>query len=75
MKNEIALTIAKQIGHRALYMIGAKNRPMYAIKNGLMMSVGRNSKRINRIKITLNSMDTYDIEYWYNAINHKTKAS
>ena len=69
---EIATTIVQQIGHSALYMIGAKSKPMYAIDNGLVMSIGRNSKRINKIKIMLNNMDTYDIEYWYNAISKKT---
>ena len=68
----IANTIAKQIGHGALFMIGAKKKPMYALESGLVMSVSRNPKRINKIKIKLNSMDTYDIEYWYNAICRKT---
>lgn len=70
--NQVAITIAKQIGHGALYMIGAKKKPMYAMDNGLVLSVGRNSKRVNKIKVFLNSMDTYDVEYWYNAICKKT---
>jgi len=70
--NSIAKTIAQQIGHSALYMIGAKSKPMYATDNGLTISVGRNNKRINKIKIILNSMDTYDVEYWYRAFSMKT---
>ena len=68
---QTAATIAKQIGHKALYMIGAKTKKMLAFDDGLIMSVGRNSKRINRVKITLNAMDTYDVEYWYLAYSLK----
>ena len=62
----------QQIGSEALYMIGARKRPFIGIKNGVMFRVGKNSKRINKVKITLNSMDTYDIEYWYSAFSKKT---
>ena len=71
MNKQIATTILKQIGHSALYMIGAKGKPMIALENGVIFKVGRNSKRVNKIKITLNSMDTYDIEFWYNAFSLK----
>lgn len=59
----IAQTIANQIGNGALYMIGAKN--LLAHDDGLSFRVGRNSKSVNYVKITLNSMDTYDVEYGY----------
>jgi hypothetical protein len=60
---KIATTILIQKGRGALYMLGA--RDYYAMDNGVVFKIGRNSKRVNRIKITLNSMDTYDIEFWY----------
>ena len=66
----IGQIITKQIGNKALFMIGARN--MYQTPNGINFGVGRNSKRINRVSITLNALDTYDIEYWYNAFSKKT---
>ena len=69
---QIAVTILQQIGGKALYMIGARKKKMAVIKNGVVFKIGRNSKRINKVKITLNSMDTYDIEYWYSAFSMKT---
>jgi len=72
MDKTTATTILQQIGGKALYMIGAKGKPMIALENGVIFKVGRNSKRVNKIKILLNAMDTYDIEYWYNAFSLKT---
>lgn len=73
MKNDkfVATTILKQIGHKALFMLGATGKPIVALPNGVIFKVGRNSKRINKIKILLNGMDTYDIEFWYNAFSLK----
>ena len=59
---EIATTILSQIGHSALYMIGAKKTPMVVVKNGVTFRV-KGSRKVNYVKITLNGMDTYDIEY------------
>lgn len=56
-----ASIIRDQIGQKALFMIGAKN--LAAEKNSLSFRIGRNSKQINHIKITLNDLDLYDIEY------------
>lgn len=55
----IAETIREQIGHQAMYMMGAKN--LVAHEKGLSFRV-RGSKAINYIKITLTSLDLYDIE-------------
>ena len=63
MANQIAQTIAQQIGNRALYMIGAKN--LVAHDDGLAFRVGRNSKSVNYVKVTLTSADLYDIEFGY----------
>jgi len=57
----IAKEIANQIGNKALYMIGAKQ--LVAGENFLMFKIGRNAKGVNKVKITLNSMDTYDVEF------------
>ena len=57
---EIATTIAQQLGF-ALRMIGAKN--LISHSDGLSFRIGRNSKRINYIKITLNASDLYDITF------------
>lgn len=63
MANQIAQTISNQIGGSALYMIGAKN--LVAHEDGLSFRIGRNSKSVNYIKITLTSADLYDIEFGY----------
>jgi len=58
----IAKTIAEQIGNRALYMIGAKN--LLAHEDGsLSFKIGRNSKSVNYVKITLTPADLYDITF------------
>lgn len=56
----IAATIGDQIGHKALYMLGAKN----LVNHGDALSFRiRGSKAVNYIKITLNGMDLYDMEF------------
>ena len=59
----IANTIRNQIGGGALFMIGAKNLIDHG--DALSFRIGRNSKSVNYVKITLNASDTYDIEYGY----------
>lgn len=56
----IAMEIAKQLGgqNRLKAMLGARN--FQAVKNGLSFHLS--NRTINYIKITLNSMDLYDIE-------------
>jgi hypothetical protein len=56
----VAETIRQQIGHKALYMMGAKNLLNHG--NALSFRI-RGSRKVNYIKITLNSMDTYDLEF------------
>uniref|UniRef100_A0A6M3LQV5 Uncharacterized protein n=1 Tax=viral metagenome TaxID=1070528 RepID=A0A6M3LQV5_9ZZZZ len=61
---EIANTIIKQLGgHRFVVMTGAKH--IFAHESGVSFRVpGTMTKnRINYVKITLNTMDTYDIEF------------
>lgn len=59
MKNEIANTIARQLGF-SLKMIGAKN--LIAYPDGLAFKIGRNAKRVNHIKITLEN-DLYTMTF------------
>ena len=57
----VANEIYRQIGKGALFMIGAKN---FACDNNMLgFKIGRNSKSVNYIRITLNSMDTYDVDF------------
>ena len=60
---QIANTILDQMGGtgRIAAMTGAKN--FTAIDNGVRFTIGRNSKSINTVTITLNAMDLYDVEY------------
>ena len=57
---EIATTIKNQIGNKALFMLGAKN--LCATDRGFSLRI-RGSKKVNYIKITLNGMDLYDMEF------------
>jgi hypothetical protein len=60
--HEIATTIKNQLGGKALYMIGAKN--LLAHEDGsLSFKIGRNHRKINHVKITLNALDLYEITF------------
>jgi hypothetical protein len=58
----IAQTIAQQLGHKTLFMIGAKN--LIAGKDYLQMRLGRNSGNWNSLKIALNGLDLYDMTFY-----------
>ena len=58
----VAQTIAQQIGHKALYMIGAKN--IFASPNSLQLNLGRNAGNWNKLKIALNELDLYDMTFY-----------
>ncbi len=69
---QVANTIKKQLGHKAAVMMGAKN--FVGGDNYLSFRIGRNAKGINYIKITLTSMDLYDIEFGsIRGMNYKVK--
>ena len=58
----VAKTILEQLGgNKFRMMTGAKN--FGARDNSLSMRIGRNSSNSNYLKITLNSMDTYDMKF------------
>ena len=57
----VATTIRDQIGHKALYMLGAQN--IGGTENSLSFKI-RGTNKVSHIKITLNSMDTYDVEFF-----------
>jgi len=58
----VAETILKQLGgNKFRMMTGAKN--LGGTENSLSMRIGRNSSNSNYLKITLNSMDTYDVKF------------
>ncbi len=56
----VAKTIAQQIGHRAFFMMGTKNR--LADDRSLSFDI-KGCKRFNYIKITLDPTDTYIVEF------------
>ena len=59
---QIANTILKQLGgNRFIAMTGSKN--FIAGKNSLSMKLTRNQTGANYLRITLNSMDLYDMEF------------
>ena len=58
----IAKTILQQLGgNKFIAMTGAKN--LGFTNNGLQMKIGRNSKVITHVIISLKSTDTYDVEF------------
>jgi hypothetical protein len=60
----IAKTIYQQLGgNRFAFMVGAK---YFAYGDtSLQFRVMRNSNRINCVKITLNGVDLYDLEFYW----------
>jgi len=69
----IAKTIAEQIGNKAFFMIGAKN--LLAHDDALSFKVGRNSKSVNYVKVTLTPADLYDIEFgWVTKNGYKERS-
>ena len=58
----VAETILKTLGgNKFRMMTGAKN--LAGDENSLSMRIGRNSSNSNYLKITLNSMDLYDMKF------------
>lgn len=59
----VAITILKQLGgKRFMVMTGAKG--FLALDDGMAFSIPKGANGIRRIKITLNSMDLYDMEFY-----------
>ena len=61
-------------GNRFVVMTGAKN--FLATGNGLRFQIGRNASKANRVEITLNGLDLYDIRFYKYVpskvvVNHK----
>ena len=57
-----AKTILQQIGgNRFLAMTGAKN--LIGGVNSLSMKIGRNAKKVTHVRIVLNHLDLYDVEF------------
>ena len=65
---EIANTIISQFGKTFPMMVGMKS-PV-AIENGVQFGIAKATKGINKVVVTLNSMDTYDVSFW--KITNKT---
>ena len=58
----VAKTILEHLGgNKFRMMTGAKNFVGY--EDGLAMKIGRNSSNSNYMKVTLNSMDLYDVTF------------
>lgn len=58
---EVANTIKGQIGNRALFMLGAKN--FLGSENALTFKISGSPKRVSHIRVTLEPMDTYLVEF------------
>lgn len=60
MKNETANKIASQLGF-TLKMVGAKN--LIAYPDALAFRIGTNPKKVNHLKIILDTNDTYSMTF------------
>jgi len=61
---QVAATIHDQIGHQARVMLGVKgSRILTEGLGGILFRIGRNSKGVNLVKVTLNGSDLYDLEF------------
>jgi hypothetical protein len=61
-KMQVAKTILEQLGgNQFVVMTGSKN--FVGSETGLSFKVGRNSKGVTHVRINLNAMDTYDVEF------------
>jgi hypothetical protein len=58
---EVADTIRKQLGRKALFMLGAKDLMGSAKERFLQFKIGRNAKSVSHIRITLTPADTYTV--------------
>lgn len=62
MATTTANTIYQQLGGgRFSAMTGAKN--FVALDNGIRFNIGRNASKANTVKITVNGLDLYDVEF------------
>ena len=59
---QVAETILKQLGGRKFIMMTG-SKQFIAGKNSLSMKLTRNQTGANYLRITLNSMDLYDMEF------------
>ena len=63
INNIVAMEILKQLGgNKFLAMTGAKN--LVYDDNSLNMKLPKNMSQANYLKITLNSLDTYDLRFY-----------
>ena len=65
---EIATTIISQFGRSFPQMVGLRN--VVAIERGVQFSHAKGQQGINKVVVTLNGMDTYDLSFW--KITNKT---
>ena len=59
---EIANTIISQFGKSFPLLVGMKN-PV-AIEQGVQFNISKAKQGINKVVITLNGRDTYDLNFW-----------
>lgn len=68
---EIAETILKQLGGRGFVIMTGSNS-FGVIENGLRMNLARNATSANRLDITLNGSDLYDVRFYRRSFSQKT---
>jgi hypothetical protein len=67
--NNIAQTIANQIGSRAFLMMGAKN--IVAGEDYVMFSVMQNAKKVAKVSVSyVSATDTYNVFFYNRSFKH-----
>jgi hypothetical protein len=59
-------------GNKFKVMTGAKNFVYSKADRSLSFKIGRNSKRVNGVRITLDASDTYTMEFMWNTVKKQT---
>ena len=59
---QIASTILSQFGRTFDLMVGMESAVV--IENGIQFSHAKGNKGINKLVVTLNARDTYDLAFW-----------
>lgn len=67
----VATEILNQLGGKH-FMLMTGAQVVKTTENSIEVSVGRNAAKINRFAVTLRGDDTYNIDFVYQSMNHKT---
>lgn len=68
---QVACTILQQLGGR-VFLAFTGSHTLISYPNGCAMYLRKNIGKVNRLKITLNGKDLYDVKFFYFRANYKS---